>query len=94
MSTINPECLDVALSETVKCFSRGVNTAETFFLCRKQDTAVGDVRVWWKVLRTQHQMLQEMKTIEDQIDKMQMEAEEKTRKASIAEILLVTENLL
>ena len=39
-------------------------------------------------------MLQEMKTIEDQIDKMQMEVEEKTRKASIAEILLVTENLL
>ena len=85
---------DVALSETVKCFSRGVNAAETFFLRRKQDTAVGDVRVWWKVLRTQHQMLQEMKTIEDQIDKTQMEVEEKTRKASIAEILLVTENLL
>lgn len=40
-------------------------------------------------------MLQEMKTIEKKIDDMmQMEVEEKTRKASIAEILLVTENLL
>ena len=39
-------------------------------------------------------MLQEMKTIEKKIDKMQMEVEEKTRKASIAEILLATENIL
>ena len=31
----HPECLDVALSETVKCFSRGVNTAETFFFVQK-----------------------------------------------------------
>ena len=49
---------DVALSETVKCFSRGVNTAETFFFVQKTghssrrcpsvmkgltDTAAGDV---------------------------------------------------
>ena len=26
---------DAALSETVKCFSRGVNTAETFFFVQK-----------------------------------------------------------
>ena len=42
--------------------------------------------------RTQQQeMLQEMKTIEEKIGKMQMEVEEKMRKASIAEILSVTE---
>ena len=47
-----------------------------------------------KIRTQQQEMLQEMKTIEDQIDKTQMEVEEKTRKASIAEILLVTEKLL
>ena len=38
-------------------------------------------------------MAERMKRIEEKIDKMQM-VKEKMRKASIAEILLVTENLL